>query len=320
MHQAALLRNELRHMRDGLDQRVDALQTLRDDAVALHARAAATAAQDETRRLPSRHSSRSSRRPSSAPTARTPATTEAARACVAATVSATSQRRADAARAAAEERMRRRGVLQDTADGLGSMFARILELRGSNEYGEMRRQRALPPPINKKAVPALLESARTLQRSLPDCCSICLEEMRRGQSAIALQCKHVFHRHCLVRWLERSQCCPMCKQRAVPDPSAMPMKGAEPYTTAKPRTHAAASAGVAQHARFVRPAATRSAPARAAASAVEYPPELRRWVSSALANGAHAGATRRIQRAVAARNLWATDWDSEPLPPPDVLR
>lgn len=50
-----------------------------------------------------------------------------------------------------------------------------------------------------------------------DCenCVICLADFHRGEYLCALPCGHMFHRACVVRWLEkRSELCPVCRQPA----------------------------------------------------------------------------------------------------------
>ncbi|KAL1538348.1 hypothetical protein AAHA92_27104 [Salvia divinorum] len=45
------------------------------------------------------------------------------------------------------------------------------------------------------------------------CCSICLEAMQVGDVALRLPCEHVFHGECILRWLRRTQACPLCRRR-----------------------------------------------------------------------------------------------------------
>ncbi|KAF8026031.1 hypothetical protein BT93_F2754 [Corymbia citriodora subsp. variegata] len=44
-----------------------------------------------------------------------------------------------------------------------------------------------------------------------DCCSICLEEFHRAEKVTELPCSHVFHRRCIIRWLEDRDSCPLCR-------------------------------------------------------------------------------------------------------------
>ncbi|CAN0916689.1 E3 ubiquitin-protein ligase RING1-like [Linum grandiflorum] len=47
-----------------------------------------------------------------------------------------------------------------------------------------------------------------------DDCAICLEEMDSGEGKVVkLECRHVFHESCLVSWLRKSNCCPLCRFR-----------------------------------------------------------------------------------------------------------
>ncbi|GLJ07926.1 hypothetical protein SUGI_0077560 [Cryptomeria japonica] len=44
-------------------------------------------------------------------------------------------------------------------------------------------------------------------------CSICTEPFRLEEDARQMPChqSHIFHTHCLSRWLERSNSCPICR-------------------------------------------------------------------------------------------------------------
>ncbi|KAH7529546.1 hypothetical protein ACOSP7_010471 [Xanthoceras sorbifolium] len=45
-------------------------------------------------------------------------------------------------------------------------------------------------------------------------CSICLEKLSVGQKGGRLSCTHVFHKKCIVPWLEKSSSCPLCRAPA----------------------------------------------------------------------------------------------------------
>ena len=42
-------------------------------------------------------------------------------------------------------------------------------------------------------------------------CSICLGNVHRKQWLLRLPCGHMFHAHCIRKWLEGSDECPMCR-------------------------------------------------------------------------------------------------------------
>ena len=45
------------------------------------------------------------------------------------------------------------------------------------------------------------------------CCPICLQDFSVGSEAAATTCSHVYHSHCIVKWLLRSASCPMCRSK-----------------------------------------------------------------------------------------------------------
>ncbi|OWM74930.1 hypothetical protein CDL15_Pgr021281 [Punica granatum] len=66
------------------------------------------------------------------------------------------------------------------------------------------------------AISSLLKHAREEGRGLADStCSICLNDMASddGELLVETPCKHVFHSPCIVRWLEMSCTCPLCRYR-----------------------------------------------------------------------------------------------------------
>lgn len=42
-------------------------------------------------------------------------------------------------------------------------------------------------------------------------CSICLGDFNRSDMLLQLICKHVYHRECLLQWLQTHYCCPYCR-------------------------------------------------------------------------------------------------------------
>ncbi|AES69209.1 putative transcription factor C2H2 family [Medicago truncatula] len=43
-------------------------------------------------------------------------------------------------------------------------------------------------------------------------CSICLVELLVGTQATRLWCSHLYHEGCIMKWLCRSNTCPLCRQ------------------------------------------------------------------------------------------------------------
>lgn len=58
-------------------------------------------------------------------------------------------------------------------------------------------------------------------------CSICLEQMEAGQKVMRLLCLHVFHKDCIVPWLQRNRTCPIDKE----DMEALLRRGDEDLTS-----------------------------------------------------------------------------------------
>lgn len=119
---------------------------------------------------------------------------------------------------AAHERMRRRGVTgapgvtsASLLDRGSSMFGRLQQMREAVPSRVVSNDEAPPPPIDEHVLRALRPAP--LIHALSDVCSVCLEPMRVGDRAITLDCSHTFHGKCLLPWLLRCACCPLCKAK-----------------------------------------------------------------------------------------------------------
>jgi RING-H2 zinc finger protein RHA1 len=71
-------------------------------------------------------------------------------------------------------------------------------------------------PVESFCEPAYLPAARfeDMQRcNVEEMCSICLVEFEREDVVSQLsRCRHVFHLHCIERWIERNHfTCPLCR-------------------------------------------------------------------------------------------------------------
>jgi hypothetical protein len=58
---------------------------------------------------------------------------------------------------------------------------------------------------------SLYKLADSASESAQRDCSICLSALEAGQEACALDCLHVFHHTCALRWLRHHTSCPYCR-------------------------------------------------------------------------------------------------------------
>ena len=63
----------------------------------------------------------------------------------------------------------------------------------------------------RQAEEAALSAA---ERSFGEC-AVCMEDMLLDHGRLALDCGHLFHRHCVLKWLEKESKCPLCNHRVV---------------------------------------------------------------------------------------------------------
>ncbi|XVF80107.1 hypothetical protein PTKIN_Ptkin15bG0043900 [Pterospermum kingtungense] len=85
--------------------------------------------------------------------------------------------------------------------------------------------RATPenPPVSalliREILPVIKFEELMVVRDPPERCAVCLYEFEGGEEIRWLRnCKHVFHRACLDRWMDHDQqTCPLCRTPFVPD-------------------------------------------------------------------------------------------------------
>ncbi|GLU07947.1 hypothetical protein SLE2022_248850 [Rubroshorea leprosula] len=60
--------------------------------------------------------------------------------------------------------------------------------------------------------PATEESIMGLNKiNLEEACVICMQKLCRGTELCSMPCKHLFHSHCIIKWLRTSHVCPICR-------------------------------------------------------------------------------------------------------------
>ncbi|CAN8259495.1 unnamed protein product [Cochlearia groenlandica] len=89
--------------------------------------------------------------------------------------------------------------------GFDSLIERLTENDLNDRYGT--------PPATKEAVESLATVKVVPEESLLLLlqCTVCLDGFEIGIEAKEMPCKHVFHRECLLPWLELHSSCPVCR-------------------------------------------------------------------------------------------------------------
>ncbi|KAL3742523.1 hypothetical protein ACJRO7_017915 [Eucalyptus globulus] len=92
----------------------------------------------------------------------------------------------------------------------------ISEVGDSVMHGVMEQPDSEPGRVvrrgaSKSAILGLKEKVYAAEGG--DCCSICLEDFHRAEKVTELPCSHVFHRRCIIKWLEGSNSCPLCRSQ-----------------------------------------------------------------------------------------------------------
>ncbi|KAH7035606.1 uncharacterized protein B0I36DRAFT_94610 [Microdochium trichocladiopsis] len=117
----------------------------------------------------------------------------------------------------------------DLATALNQLFANLLNPHGTYGDGvytqealdriitnlmEANPQSNAPAPASAEAIESLtrkpLDEA-TLGPEHTGECTICIEDMKLGDMATFLPCKHWFHEECVVLWLKEHATCPICR-------------------------------------------------------------------------------------------------------------
>lgn len=95
------------------------------------------------------------------------------------------------------------------------------------ELGRAMRESGPEARVARRTVPATKSSIEALEEVNleTDCCVICLEKLcheDHQKVLLRMPCSHIYHKTCIVRWLETSYLCPTCRY-AVPHDRCIPM-------------------------------------------------------------------------------------------------
>ncbi|OQR92343.1 hypothetical protein ACHHYP_03833 [Achlya hypogyna] len=102
-----------------------------------------------------------------------------------------------------------RALQAENKDGLNAVHDLVVDFLSIPEAlwkDDIRRTIALVSPSS---------SMEEETSSRPeDACAICLCECEDSETLLKMPCQHVFHEECVVRWLEKTPHCPLCRQSA----------------------------------------------------------------------------------------------------------
>ncbi|NXC05793.1 PJA2 ligase, partial [Orthonyx spaldingii] len=75
------------------------------------------------------------------------------------------------------------------------------------------------PPATKETIDCLPQVIVTGDyNGQEQCCTICCSEYMEGEITTELPCRHLFHKPCVILWLQRSGTCPVCRHVLAPVP------------------------------------------------------------------------------------------------------
>lgn len=92
-----------------------------------------------------------------------------------------------------------------------------------------QRQQHVSESIKESSIDPVEETEQIDEshHTLEPICPICLQNRDNEAMATPESCNHMFHESCLLRWMESSHECPMCRKPLVGDVES----GQDPYTT-----------------------------------------------------------------------------------------
>jgi hypothetical protein len=85
-----------------------------------------------------------------------------------------------------------------------------------------------------QSMPVLKVTENDLEEENSEC-TICLEKLSAGDSALRIPCGHIFHEDCVRKWLQSNNQCPMCRYELPTDDASSEQGRRERMMNRKPR-------------------------------------------------------------------------------------
>ncbi|GER44609.1 RING/U-box superfamily protein [Striga asiatica] len=89
----------------------------------------------------------------------------------------------------------------------------VVEANAGAVFGDLFPGKTGPKPASKSAIESLprVEIGTAQIDGEEEPCAVCLEELKCGDLAKEMPCRHRFHGGCLEKWLRINGCCPVCR-------------------------------------------------------------------------------------------------------------
>ncbi|KAF3055645.1 putative RING finger protein P32A8.03c [Daldinia childiae] len=94
---------------------------------------------------------------------------------------------------------------------------------------EANPQSNAPAPASEEAIANLPKKKLDEEMLGPELkgeCTICIDEVKVGDEAVVLPCKHWFHEQCAVLWLKQHNTCPICRASIDGEAAGRPVNAA----------------------------------------------------------------------------------------------
>ncbi|KAM7523303.1 hypothetical protein LguiA_013205 [Lonicera macranthoides] len=107
-------------------------------------------------------------------------------------------------------------------EAMNSMYANMFERLGSmleRTFNQYREAMIQPIQSTTPIAPLLVKSLRNIRitssnlKLYSDGCTICTNSFLINDKTIRLPCQHVYHKDCVVEWLNMSNTCPLCRDK-----------------------------------------------------------------------------------------------------------